>query len=401
MPYDAAWGNTWSDASGVLSSRVLALAEFYDCTVPTDDVMYRSQAECTAVCKAGSCVLQGAKGVLSAPEHVVLNPNSSYAREVVFTTLSPVLLVSDTVRMVIKAVHPNITVAVQEDPGLPIGMTSALNADRSELSVAWTPRAGQEGAMHELFVVATRNGVKSKDFAVRIGVAAGALAWDKPTQLETTHQIMVGQTKSAELVCVSNYPTDIKVAPNTTMPEHMSLTMTRAPRTLLGSGELAPFAPLSGTVTYAAHHGSQGKIVSACFVCHAALVAVSSQRCVGFHIEPCKYVTKPSDSLASLTRMFHASNNWRRLLNLNPSLSPDPNALMGDGQIVTVGSLYTIVPGDSLFGLAGRLSTTVKGILELNPALGSDAVVLQVGERLCVAACTLQPNPTYDMKEGA
>jgi hypothetical protein len=222
--------------------------------------------------------------------------------QVVFTTLSPVLLVSDTVRMVIKAVHPNITVAVQEDPGLPIGMTSALNADRSELSVAWTPRAGQEGAMHELFVVATRNGVKSKDFAVRIGVAAGALAWDKPTQLETTHQIMVGQTKSAELVCVSNYPTDIKVyvcvraacvylrvrvcacvcgcvfacvcvcmcvvciyicpyinthtyathtqhthtqvAPNTTMPEHMSLTMTRAPRTLLGSGELAPFAPV-------------------------------------------------------------------------------------------------------------------------------------------------------------
>ena len=32
MPYDAAWGNTWSDGSGVLSSRVLALAEFYDCT---------------------------------------------------------------------------------------------------------------------------------------------------------------------------------------------------------------------------------------------------------------------------------------------------------------------------------------------------------------------------------
>jgi len=32
MPYDAAWGNTWSDGSGVLSSQVLALAEFYDCT---------------------------------------------------------------------------------------------------------------------------------------------------------------------------------------------------------------------------------------------------------------------------------------------------------------------------------------------------------------------------------
>jgi hypothetical protein len=49
--------------------------------VPSDDVMYRSQAECTAACKAGSCLLQSAKGVLSAPEHVVLHPNSSYARE--------------------------------------------------------------------------------------------------------------------------------------------------------------------------------------------------------------------------------------------------------------------------------------------------------------------------------
>ena len=99
---------------------------------------------------------------------------------------------------------------------------------------------------------------------------------------------------------------------------------------------------------------------------------------------------------------------------------------------------------------AGRLSTTVKGLLELNPALGrcqlcthpphphtphapppayhcrlrcrlrcrcavgalrcganaqgalcSDAAVLQVGESLCVAACTMQPNPTFDIKEGA
>ena len=110
MPYDATWGNTWSDGSGVLSSRVMALAEFYDCTgvadsqksqsaetgymfeadfgeslpVPADNVMYRSQAECTAACKAGSCVLQSVKGVLSAPEHVVLHPNSSYAREAHF-----------------------------------------------------------------------------------------------------------------------------------------------------------------------------------------------------------------------------------------------------------------------------------------------------------------------------
>ena len=50
---------------------------------------------------------------------------------------------------------------------------------------------------------------------------------------------------------------------------------------------------------------------------------------------------------------------------------------------------------------AGRLSTTVKGLVELNPWLGSEAVLLQVGQKLCIAACTAQPNPTFDQKEAA
>ena len=211
MPYDAAWGDTWSDGGGVLASRVLAFAQFYNCTVAGDDVMYRTQAACDTACKAGSCVLQSAEGALSAPEHVVLHPNSTDAREVVFTTLSPVVSVGDLVRMVIKTVDPSITLAVQEDPGLPIGMTSALNADNTELTVSWTPRVGQEGFVHELFVVGTKAGVKSKDLAVRIGVAAGALAWEKPTDRETQHPIVVGQTKHADLVCVANYPVSITV----------------------------------------------------------------------------------------------------------------------------------------------------------------------------------------------
>ena len=54
-----------------------------------------------------------------------------------------------------------------------------------------------------------------------------------------------------------------------------------------------------------------------------------------------------------LTRMFHSSNNWRRLLNLNPTLTPDPQALMDDGQVVQIGSVYSILPGDSLAAISG------------------------------------------------
>ena len=64
------------------------------------------------------------------------------------------------------------------------------------------------------------------------------------------------------------------------MPEHMSLHVSVPPRTLLADGTIAPFAPLHASVTYAAHHGGQGKTVGACFVCHADLVPVCVCVCV-------------------------------------------------------------------------------------------------------------------------
>jgi len=390
-----------SDASGVLAPEVKALAEFYDCTVPGDDVMYSTLAVCTPACYAGDCVQKSAMGKFSTPEQVMLHPNTAHAREVVLVTLSPVIQVGDTVRMLIKAVDMAITVAVQEDPGLPIGMTSQLNAAKSELTVVWTPRVGQEGYVHELFVVGMSGGNYSKDLGIRIAVAAGALAWQQPMAAESHHSIIVGQTKSADLICVSNYPLDIVVAKDSKLPAAMSLHVTNTPRMLNADFSFAPLLPLHATVAYVAKPGTEGTSASACFTCHSPLVPISENRCVTFKIEACKYVTKPSDSLYSLTRMFHSSNNWRRLLNLNPMLTPDPKALMGDGQVVLTGSVYTILAGDSLSAIGGRLSTTVKGLLELNPSLHSEAAVLQVGQQLCVAACTAQPNPTFDSKEAA
>ena len=148
MPYDADWGDTWSDGSGVLASEVMALADFYSCSVAGDDVMYKTQASCRTACFAGVCTAMSATGHLSAPQLVQVYPNTTHARHVVFTTLSPVIHVGDTVRMLIKTTDPTITITVQEDPGLPIGMTSTVADDG--LAVQWTPRVGQEGAVHEV-----------------------------------------------------------------------------------------------------------------------------------------------------------------------------------------------------------------------------------------------------------
>ena len=54
------------------------------------------------------------------------------------------------------------------------------------------------------------------------------------------------------------------------------------------------------------------------------------------------------------------------------------------------GTVYTISPGDSLFGLAQRFNTTVQAILTANP--GIDPANLQLGQRICVPV-TPTPGP--------
>lgn len=150
MPSDAPWGDTWSDGSGALASEVRPLAIFYDCTIVGDHIVYASMADCNSTCHAGTCERRTADGNLSTPELVTLHPNTAHERDAVMVALSPVIPVGGPLEMVIRAVDSSLTISVQEDPGLPIGMSSSLNTAQSELTVSWTPRVGQEGTVHEV-----------------------------------------------------------------------------------------------------------------------------------------------------------------------------------------------------------------------------------------------------------
>ena len=173
-----------------LQLAVEPLSAFYDCTVTGNDVMYETEAACVPACYAGSCVRRTAEGALSAAHRDTHGP-----RAVVYVTLSPVLLVGDNVTMVITAAAGS-TVAVEDDPGLPIGMTAEPRSGGAVLTVSWVPRVGQGGAVHELFVAGTSlSGTRSNaSLCVRFAVAAGALAWDKPRTTDTeVHAIVAGQ----------------------------------------------------------------------------------------------------------------------------------------------------------------------------------------------------------------
>ncbi|PKM80915.1 MAG: peptidoglycan-binding protein [Firmicutes bacterium HGW-Firmicutes-14] len=46
------------------------------------------------------------------------------------------------------------------------------------------------------------------------------------------------------------------------------------------------------------------------------------------------------------------------------------------------GTLYTIMPGDSYFGLARRFNTTIEALIAANP--GADPQNLQIGQQICI-----------------
>ena len=150
MPFDSEWGNTWSDSNGTFALEVRNVVKFYHCSVNGDNNVYETQKDCAEACRAGRCTSVGEQGRLSAPQLVTLNPNTPDARHVVVTMLNPLIQVGSQFSMLIKAVDPNMTVSVQEDPGMPIGMTSKVIAP-SMIEVAWVPRVGQEGLVHEVY----------------------------------------------------------------------------------------------------------------------------------------------------------------------------------------------------------------------------------------------------------
>lgn len=65
------------------------------------------------------------------------------------------------------------------------------------------------------------------------------------------------------------------------------------------------------------------------------------------------------------------------------------------------GTLYTIIPGDSYFGLARRFNTTVAAITAANP--GVDPQNLRIGQQICIPVAQPRPCPggfLYTIKAG-
>ena len=63
--------------------------------------------------------------------------------------------------------------------------------------------------------------------------------------------------------------------------------------------------------------------------------------------------------MSDISFLFLWLSNWRSIWNINSVLSPDPQSVMPGGNIVSLGPLYKVMPGDSIGSIAGVLCMCV------------------------------------------
>lgn len=117
---------------------------------------------------------------------------------------------------------------------------------------------------------------------------------------------------------------------------------------------------------------------------NAAHVPPAPPSCPGGQL----YTVRAGDTMFQIAQRFGIS--LQRLIDANPQIT-NPN-LIFPGQVICIptgippcptGFTYTVMPGDTLFGIARRLGVTLDSLLRLNPQI-TDPDRLIVGQVICV-----------------
>eukprot|EP00960_Hanusia_phi_P050634 760334-Hanusia_phi.AAC.5 len=206
--------------------------------------------------------------------------------------------------------------------------------------------------------------------------------WENPTLNIMQEYIYMGQTWTYELVAK-----DMNLADNVTItPIDLPLGATVTP---VYRDPNIQSNIVSMNVTWMPPPKSGGEELNLCFEASDYLNGMngggSSRVCFETRIPKCLYMVRSGDTLKSIAANF--STSWLQLWALNKQISkPEGYGFEGGitaGQILNVGQLVLINPGDTLEKLAAKFGTTMRLILDMNKDI-TPLQPLVVGQYVCV-----------------
>jgi hypothetical protein len=105
-----------------------------------------------------------------------------------------------------------------------------------------------------------------------------------------------------------------------------------------------------------------------------------SQVCATLKVIKCAYAINFEQHLQELASLY--KTDWLNIFSMNPTIKT-PDRVLYAGQVVNIGHLYQVVPGDTMHKIAQRFGTTIEGLLEVNADIHSEDSIF-IGQSICV-----------------
>jgi len=107
--------------------------------------------------------------------------------------------------------------------------------------------------------------------------------------------------------------------------------------------------------------------------------AHESEVCATLLVNKCVYAINFEQHLQEIASLY--KTDWLNIYSMNPTIKT-PDRVLYAGQLVNVGHLYHVVPGDTVHKIAMRFGTSIDGLLETNAEITANNIV--VGQSICV-----------------
>jgi len=156
-------------------------------------------------------------------------------------------------------------------------------------------------------------------------------------------------------------------------------------------------AGVSGSLHHNPVRGEEGSTTTICVMTKDIYGMTSGEICQTFTVPKCRYCVQDGDTLHYFSVNYGFGARWLNLWTANNDFINNPDMLLTEGDIITLGPHYKVQPGETIKNLSERFHQSIETILDLNPDVASAGEVNE-GQRLCVVPCSdvdADPEQTY------